>query len=176
VTDPDDRLMARLRAGDPAALDELYARYQGPLFGVLRRLTGDRALAEDLLQETFLRVWRARDRYAAAGRFRAWLFTIAYRLAADHARRAAGTETALPEDLPAPERPDERAAAGELAARLEQVIARLPPTERAALLLSRCGGLDAAEIAQATGSTPGAVRVALHRALRRVAAALGERR
>ena len=71
-------------------------------------------------------------------------------------------------DLPALETPSQHAEAQELAARLEQALDRLPPGQREVLLLARLGGLDAAEIAAVTGSTPGAVRVALHRALRRL--------
>lgn len=166
--DTDDELMRRLAAGDRDAFSRLYERHRTRVFTFLLRSLRDRAGAEDLLQEVFLRVYRARAEYTGRLRFQAWLFTIARRLLVDHRRRGVPPEEADMPDVPALETPSQHAEARELAVRLEQALDRLPPGQREVLLLARLGGLDAAEIAAVTGSTPGAVRVALHRALRRL--------
>lgn len=173
----DDELMARVSGGDQDAFAALFERYRRPVFAYLARLAGDRQLAEDLLQETFLRVYRERESYRPLGQFRAWLFTIARRLIIDHARsqRLVSELDAETLELAATDEPTEgRAEARALLDRLERALDALPPAHREVVLLSRFAGLDANAIAGLTGSTPGAVRVALHRALHRLRAALGE--
>jgi len=171
VTRTDDELMLRVRAGDTQAFTELYERHGAALLTFLTRLTGDRRLGEDLLQETLIRVYRSRGEYEATGRFRAFVFTIARRLVIDWRRSQKGTPLEDPEaleTLEAPERPEDRADATDMAGRLEAALRRLPAGQREIVLLSRYAGLRAEEIAQVTGSTPGAVRVGLHRALRQL--------
>ncbi|MGH7355630.1 MAG: RNA polymerase sigma factor [Candidatus Rokuibacteriota bacterium] len=176
VTPPtDDELMARASADDQRAFAELYERHRRVVFTFLLHVTGARQVAEDLLQETFLRVWRGRAGYRASGEFRAWLFTIARRLAVDRFRRQglvweddpAALETAVSVDAP-----DRRAEARDELARLQRALDQLPPAQREVVLLARLVGAGAEEIAWVTGSTPGAVRVQLHRALRRLRALL----
>jgi RNA polymerase sigma-70 factor (ECF subfamily) len=171
VTPTDDELMARIRAGDTDAFAELYQRHASAVLTFLVRLTGDRRVGEDLLQETFVRVFRARESYEPSGRFRAFLFTIARRLVTDWRRRRAAAaidDPAALEALEAPDRAEHRAEARDLAERVEAALRRLPAALREIVLLSRYAGLTAEEIARVTGSTPGAVRVGLHRALRRL--------
>lgn len=175
--DSDDELMARIAAGDAQAFALLYERWSAPVHTFLVRLVGDRHLAEDLLQESFLRLWRARHEYQAAARFRAWLFTITRRLVIDRARQARiawEDDPAALDRVIAPERADHRQEAREVLGRVERALADLAPAQREVVLLSRVAGMSAEEIAEVIGSTPGAVRVALHRALRRLAALLGE--
>lgn len=168
----DDELMARVSAGDQRAFAELYERHRRAVFTFLLHLTGARDAAEDLLQETILRMWRGR----AEGEFRAWVFTIARRLAVDRFRRQglawegdqAALETAMSADAP-----DRQAEARAELARLRRALEQLPPAQREVILLARLVGAGAEEIAQVTGSTPGAVRVQLHRALQRLRALLG---
>lgn len=169
--------MARASAGDQRAFAELYELHRRAVFTFLVHLTGARPTAEDLLQEAFLRAWRARTRYRASGEFRAWLFTIARRLAVDRFRReglaweenAAALETAASFDAP-----DRRAEARDELARLQRALEQLQPAQREVVLLARLVGSGAEEIAQITGSTPAAVRVQLHRALHRLRALLGK--
>jgi RNA polymerase sigma-70 factor (ECF subfamily) len=168
---PDQALMEALRAGDPAAFQVLYERHHRPVFAFLLRSLGDRRTAEDLLQETFLRVFARREAYRPTAAFRTWLFTIARNLLIDRFRRVRGhTEvngTPALETVPSPvTSPLERAEARELAERIEAAVRQLPPSQREILLLSRFAGLDHHEVAQVTGASPEAVRVALHRALR----------
>src|SRR4029453_4393610 len=91
LRDPDVRLMLRAKAGDEAAFSQLVANYQDRLFGVLAHLLQSREWAEDLAQEVFLRIYRARQGYEPTARFSTWLFQIANNLARnlrrDHGRR-----------------------------------------------------------------------------------------
>lgn len=167
----DDELMIRVSAGDTQAFTELYERHSAALFTFLVRLTGDRRLGEDLLQETFVRLFRSRDSYEATGRFRAFLFTIARRLVIDWRRsqRAMGLEhSEALETVEAAENAEDTAVTRDLVERLDAALKRLPASQREIILLSRYAELSAEEIAQIIGSTPGAVRVGLHRALRRL--------
>ena len=171
MTRTDDELMARVRAGDAQAFTELYERHGRPVLTFLARLTADYALAEDLLQETFVRLYRARAEYEATGHFRAFLFTIARRLVIDWRRGRKlvwADEPAALENMEGVDRAEHRAEARELAVRLEAAIQHLPVSQREIVLLSRYAGLSTEEIARVTGSTPGAVRVGLHRALHRL--------
>ena len=86
VRDPDARLMLKVRDDDAAAFEELVLRYQGRLLAVLEHLVGKRDLAEDLAQEVFLRVYRARKRYQPTAKFSTWLFTIANNVASNAKR------------------------------------------------------------------------------------------
>lgn len=173
----DDQLMEALGAGDQGAFEALYGRYRSVVFSFLARLAGDARAGEDLLQETFLRVYRFRVRYRGSGQFRAWLFTIARNVALEHLRRRGGAwedSSEAIEDAVASQRTEHRAEAGELLARLERALDALPSAQREIVLLSRVAGMDAPDIAAVVGSSPGAVRVALHRALRRLSRAIAE--
>ena len=86
LQDPDVRLMLKVRDDNAAAFDELMLRYQNRLVTVLEHLVGRRDLAEDLAQEVFLRVYRARKRYVAGAKFSTWLYTIANHAAANALR------------------------------------------------------------------------------------------
>src|SRR5438477_207468 len=86
LADPDVRLMLQVRDNDAQAFEELMLRYQNRLLSLLAHLVGQRDLAEDLTQEVFMRVYRARARYVAGAKFSTWLFTIAGNVASN-ARR-----------------------------------------------------------------------------------------
>ena len=163
--------MARVRDGSVAAFQNLYERHHRSLFTFLLRLLADRPTAEDLLQETFLRVYLHRETYRPTAAFRTWLFTIARNLAFDHLRRGGiawenpadkDQFAEIPDASPSPLRHVEAAE------QLEDALRQLPPGQREVLLLSRYAGLSHAEIVQVTGSSPEAIRVALHRALSRL--------
>ena len=83
LADPDVRLMLLVRDDDPRAFEELMLRYQNRLVSLLAHLTGQRDIAEDLAQDVFLRVYRARKRYVPGAKFSTWLFTIAGNVAAN---------------------------------------------------------------------------------------------
>ncbi|MEP6654016.1 MAG: RNA polymerase sigma factor [Myxococcales bacterium] len=100
VAATDESLMAAYQRGDVAAFEELVTRHERPLWAFLRRFVGDAATAEDLLQEVFLRVVRARAEWKSDAKFSTWLYTIARNLCTDHARRA-GHRRAVSLDGPA---------------------------------------------------------------------------
>ena len=89
LADPDVRLMLQVRDDDAQAFEELMLRYQHRVLSLLTHHTGQRDLAEDLTQEVFLRVYRARKRYTPAARFSTWLFTIAGNVASNALRTLA---------------------------------------------------------------------------------------
>lgn len=177
----DEALMLAYAGGDGGAFDELFRRYGTRLFNFLLRASGDRAMAEDLFQATFLRLHQARKNYVA-GTFKAFLFTIAANLLrdewsrAEHKRRVSMDEEAI-EAIPAGNRfadsdPESLSEARETSETIEAAIAQLPQGLREALLLSRYQGLSGREIASVLGISEGAVKVRLFRALAQLRAAL----
>lgn len=166
----DHDLMIAVRAGDVAQLGTLFERHHHPLFGFLVRLTGDRATAEDLVQAVFQRVLKYRRTYRDEGKFSAWLYHLARRVAADHYRRHA--RTPIPSD-PAylPEPADDTPHAAEQAARAEDLalmqsaLAALPLDQREVLILHRFQQLRYDEIARLLNVSVGAAKVRAHRAL-----------
>ena len=170
--------MLALQGGELDAFQVLYERHSRAVFALLLRSVGDRRVAEDLLQETFLRVFATRQGYQPLASFRTWLYTIARHLVVDEVRRRRGAggpgggddvETLVDPQAS----PLQRTEARELGERLERAVRRLPPAQREVLLLSRVAGLSHDEVAQVTGTSPGAVRVTLHRALGRLREVLG---
>src|SRR5579871_1156008 len=99
----DEQLMRRVARDDAQAFDTLLLRHQAAVFNFLRRMTPDADLAEDLTQECFLRVWRARGGYLSAAMFRTWIFTIARRLALDESKRRRVETIALIEEHDSPD-------------------------------------------------------------------------
>jgi RNA polymerase sigma factor (sigma-70 family) len=177
----DEDLMLAYAGGDAGAFDELFKRYGARLFNFLLRATGDRAMAEDLFQATFLRLHQARKNYAA-GTFKAFLFTIAANLLrdewnrAEHKRRVSMDDEVI-ETIPAGNRstdsdPESFIEARQTTKVLEGAIEQLPQGLREVLLLSRYQGLANREIASALGISEGAVKVRLFRALAQLRAAL----
>ncbi len=180
VAGSDEALMQAVQGGDLEAFRILYERHHRAVFALVLRSVGDRPTAEDLLQETFVRVFATRQAYRPLASFRTWLYTIARHLVVDQIRRrrAPGdlAEEGAVETLVDPDAsPHQRAEARELGERLERAIERLPPAQREVLLLSRLAGLGHDEIAQVTRVSRGAVRVTLHRALGRLQQLLAPR-
>lgn len=180
VEEPDDdALMRAFAAGDARAFEQLFHRHGSSLLTYLAHLTGERAAAEDLLQEVFLRVVRRAREYRPEGRFRAWLHTIAHHALTDQRRRAAlrpATSDAmdthddeeLAPELATPAHGDDpllRVHARELGARIEAALARLPAAQREVFLLRERAGLELAEIARATDANLATVKSRLRYAL-----------
>ena len=139
--------------------ESFYVEHRGVVLGFLRRRLGAQA-AEDAFQETFLRALRAYDRLEHGDHLRAWVLTIAARLVIDGSRRAKPVADELPE-LPVE---DGRPAY----AQIEHLAGRLPPTERAAVVLRYAYDLPYDDIAAALGSTPEAARQAASSGVRRL--------
>ena len=181
VVDEDVRQMLAFRDGDVRAFDALFHRWSGPLLRYLERMLRDTAAAEELVQEAFLRVHRARDRYAPEARFSTWLYRIATNLALNELRRPGRREPHRSSDeegvppLPA-ERPavDEVVDARRRGARVERELEALPERQRAALWLAAVEGLSYAEVASALEVSEKAVKALVHRARSTLAARLKE--
>lgn len=171
----DVRLMLACRAGDDVAFGALFRRWSSPLLRYLERMVGDAAAAEELVQETFLRVHRARERYSPDARFSTWLYTIANHLALNELRRphrhrehrsADGDDAdreplALAGDSP---RAEEAIDTRRLGSAVEQALSQLPERQRAALWLTAVEGLSYAEAASTLETTEKSVKALVHRA------------
>ena len=169
--DEDVRLMLAFRDGDVRAFDALFQRWSAPLLRYLERMVRDAGTAEELVQEAFLRVHRARERYAPEARFSTWLYRIATRLALNELRRPRRREIHRSVDGPgdAPlvaggSAPDELADARRRGERIEAELALLPERQRAALWLTAVEGLSYAEVAAALDASEPAVKSLVHRA------------
>ncbi len=170
--------MERYAAGDDAAFGVVYDALAPRLYGYLVRQTRDVARAEDLVQQTLLQMHRARASFIAGAEVTPWAFAIARRLLVDGLRR--GRREVLdasgePDPGASPEaRADDLVQAKQLARRLEQELAKLPPAQRAAFELVKNEGLSMAEAAQVLGTTVAAVKLRAHRAYEALRAALGD--
>ncbi len=174
----DERLMLRFQAGDVQAFEELVRRHRTPVFSFLLRLTGDRGRAEDLCQETFLRVVKAAAGWEPRATFRTWVFSMARNLAVDEARRQAfrraeplddPARDPTPSDAPGPDRVAEGAL---LRPKLEAALAALPAEQREVFLLREHAGLRFGEIAEVTGVPENTVKSRMRYALEALRARL----
>jgi RNA polymerase sigma-70 factor (ECF subfamily) len=172
-------LVDRLRHGDPAAFDEVYAGYRARLYSFLRRLTGRRELAEDLSQETWLRLADRAVDLREDTVLSAWLFTVARNLAASYwrSRWLDGPLVSNIDDLDLPgdpaTSPERLAEASDDRRLLEASLAAIAATDREVLLLIGAEGLSPAEAAALCGLKPGTLRKRLERPRTRFAQALG---
>ena len=176
--DAQDRAdMERLQAGHETALNDLMARHATPVFHFLCRMLANEDDANDLAQETFVRVFKAAQSYRAEQRFSTWLFTIAANLARNHFRwrsrhpnlsldaENADTEQSLGSTLPASTpTPKEAAVAAERAAAVRAAVGSLPEDLRAAIVLCEWEERSVAEAATILDATPKAVESRLYRA------------
>jgi RNA polymerase sigma-70 factor (ECF subfamily) len=180
-------------ARDPGALTTLVERYQVRLLAYIRRLIHDGVEAEDLFQETFIRVMRAAERYEPRASFATWLFTIARNLCIDRIKKKTGLPTTSLDRLeaespgprspvmrnrnpePAGHEPDPADAVetAEQVALLRRAIDALPEAKREALVLRLQSGLPYQEIAEIQGAPVGTVKYRVHEAIRLVAEQLG---
>lgn len=172
--DEDRHLMVALAGGNDPALNALMRRWAPRLVAYLERFTGSHASACDLVQETFVRVYKHRHRFRPTQKFSTWLFTIAGNLARNQARWQKRHPLTLMEPgelqqaAPGCEAPtpDESLASRERAEAVRQAILRLPPEQRETLVLSVYEGLTQAEIAEIMETTPKVVEMRLYRARR----------
>jgi RNA polymerase sigma-70 factor (ECF subfamily) len=159
----DEQLMTAYRDGSAGAFDTLYARHRGPLFRyVLRGIKNqNRAVAEELYQEIWIRVIEARKRYSPTARFTTWLYTIAHNRLVDHWRHKELVQVSPPEEEAAAgldADPARQAEAREMLERFAKALADLPRAQREAFLLHEEAGLAALDIAAITLSEPEAVK------------------
>ena len=165
----DAPLLARLRTGDTRAFEELVTTYQHRVFGIALRMLGNRAEAEEIAQETFLRAHRALGEFRGEARLGTWLYAIASRLCLNRLtsgsrRHERSDDTALRQ---APAEGADAVGAlerGELEAALHEAVAALPEDRRIVVVLRDLEGLSYEEIGEVLGVPLNTVRSRLHRA------------
>jgi RNA polymerase sigma-70 factor (ECF subfamily) len=176
-------LMQRYVDGDAAAFRALYALLAPKLLGYLAKMTRDRAIADDLLQQTFLKVHRARGAWVRGADPTPWIYAIAHRTFLDEVRRGARAVVRVGKDDELPEVPAaldgaaegaaEPAADPELTRAALAALESLPPQQREAVVLTTLDGKSFAEAAAIAGTTPGAMKVRAHRGYVALRKALG---
>ena len=166
----DEHLFATYRAGEASAFDRVYLRHRGGVYRYVLRHVGNRAEAEELHQDVWLRVVQARDRFEVGSTFTSWLYRIARNRVIDHWRRRRpqvsldddGDDGAVPllETLAAAttSEPLHANVVAEDKLRLERALGALPPAQRDAFLLHIEGGLAIAEIAAVTSMPAEAIK------------------
>lgn len=172
--------MVRVSAGDRAAFDVVYSRHQARIYAYLWRIVADDALAADLRQETFIRLWQARAEWQADGSVTGFLIRVARNLAVDANRRyrvrAGLREEMILELHGAIPPPDVDLDRRERADRIQEAIAALPDRPREVFTLKRDVGLSYQEIAELLEISPKTVEVHMGRALRLLREALADLR
>ena len=184
----DEELMARFQTGDSGAMEELFARFQKPLFNFFYRMVGRRETAEDLVQETFLKLCRFGNTFRGSdAKFTTWLYSVAGNQCRDHLRHSArrpetpfgdleqnysenGFEPPVHENSPV----EEHLIRMEVRSALKTAIYSLPEKERTAIVLREYHGLEYKEIAEVLGCPIGSVKVLIFRARQRLRGKLGD--
>lgn len=185
----DQEVVGLARAGKEAAYRELLRRYERPVFSLIYRMVRDRELAEDLAQESFVKVLNALDSYRPEYKFSSWIFKIANNAAIDQLRRrelvtlsldgapdartADEIEATALQAVDQTESPLEELESRELGKSIEQAIARLRPEYRACILLRHVEGRSYEEIAEALDLPLGTVKTYIHRARHELRESLG---
>ena len=186
----DEVLMLAFQAGDARAFEQLVQRHRSAIFNFLLRLLGDRARAEDLLQETWLKVVRSAPSYEKKAKFTTWVYTIARNLCVDQSRRdrhratssldaarsdAEGEAQPLGERVPDSRPTPDRAAHGmQLRDAIEVALKKLPEEQREVFLLREYAGVPFKEIADVTGVPENTVKSRMRYALEGLRRALSE--
>jgi len=176
--DEDAQLVEAIRRGDPDAFAELVRKYQHRVVGLARGLLPDRADAEDVAQEAFLRAYNGLRRFRGASQFRTWLFQIVLNTARTQRERQRARPEVMPaeDELEAVAGNDRLEAAIVMRDRVTRALAALPAELREAVVLRDVEGFDYREIADALGVPIGTVESRIFRGRRQLRAALGDGR
>jgi len=181
----DEDLMLAYAAGDAAAFDMLYARHKGGVYRYLLRQCRQPGIADELFQDVWMNLVRARESYAPTAKFTTWLYRLAHNRMIDHFR-ASGHLTLVSADDDAHEeavialpgarsmQPESRAENRELGERLRAAVAALPPAQREAFLLQQEAEMSLAEIAAVTGAGVETVKSRLRYALSKLRSELAD--
>jgi RNA polymerase sigma-70 factor (ECF subfamily) len=188
-TATDQEVVAWAHEGVEAAYRELLRRYERPVYSLIYRMVRDRELAEDLTQETFVKVLNALDRYRPEFKFSSWIFKIANNAAIDQLRRKeldtlsleGGPDATTPDRVEATslqvgdvsESPLDELEARELGSAIERAIGQLRPEYRACIIMRHVEGRAYDEIAQILDLPLGTVKTYIHRARAELRDALG---
>lgn len=172
--DADQRLMRSFAARDVGAADVLYQRFAGRIYGLGLVMLGNEAAAQDLVQDTFVKLWRNADRYdRSRGKLETWVLLMARSLAIDAIRRRVLEVRTLesadrPTEVDQGPGPDERAVTVDLTDRARRAMSSLPAEQRAALELAYLGGKTSAEISDLEGIPVGTAKTRIRAALLRL--------
>jgi RNA polymerase sigma-70 factor, ECF subfamily len=177
-----DEVMDRYACGDDVAFDELYRTGAPRVRGFLLRLCGDPALADDLTQDAFLRIHRARGSFEAGAAALPWFFAIGRNVFLDHKRREATRRSVAGDErsagpraqaeAPPDTRGDEALVASETLDVVRATLEQMTDLQREAFVLIRFEGLSVSEVAQVVGATEAAVKIRAFRAYEALRAAL----
>jgi RNA polymerase sigma-70 factor (ECF subfamily) len=166
----DIQLVERAQGGDTDAFGALVERHQERIYATLVKMTGDGDLALDLTQDAFIRAWEQLPSFEGRSAFTTWLYRIAVRLAYDEierGRRRSPLEPATLMSDPTPG-PEVRALANSQAEELRRKIDRLPPLQRAVVIMRAYDELPYREIAEILRTTENSARVSFHHAISRL--------
>ena len=172
--DADQRLMRSFAARDVGAAEVLYQRFAGRIYGLGLVMLGNEAAAQDLVQDTFVKLWRNADRYdRSRGKLETWVLLMARSLAIDAIRRRVLEVRTLeaadrPTEADQGPGPDERAVNVDLTDRARRAMSSLPAEQRAALELAYLGGKTSAEISDLEGIPVGTAKTRIRAALLRL--------
>jgi RNA polymerase sigma-70 factor (ECF subfamily) len=174
----DSALMLRYKDGDTAAFEELYRRHNDALYRYFLRMGGDRAAAEDLYQEAWTKIIRARSTYQPTAKFTTFLYRVAHNCFIDYLRRNERhrrNNDVEPDAQPAPGDSPDMVVESQLAReRLETALKTLPDEQRDAFLLHEEAGLSIDDIAKVTGANREAAKSRLRYAVKKLRAAIEE--
>jgi RNA polymerase sigma-70 factor (ECF subfamily) len=177
----DEELMDLVQEGEVRAFEVIFDRHAGPGYSLAYRMCGRRALAEDIVQEAFLSLWRSGSGYdRARGSVRSWVLSAVHNRAIDALRRGGSRESrnvrdeGIAERLPAPEATDTEVERRDEARRVRSALDELPPDQRQVIELAYFGGFTHSQIAEMLELPPGTVKGRMRLGLTKMRFALGE--
>lgn len=166
--DSDERLMARYASGDAEAFDQLFRRYEPRAYAFFLKRTSSPQRAEDLYQELFLRIHRARNEFDSSRAFTPWFFQIAHRLLIDDQRRAFRAREVAANDFDAASALPTAESVAADREEVELLLDTLSPEERYVVVAAKMGGIGYPELADHLGKSVDAVKKMASRALQRI--------
>jgi RNA polymerase sigma-70 factor (ECF subfamily) len=169
-----ETLMEAYQKGDSQAGNELFSHVSQPLYRCLSRQSGDRPHVDDLLQEVWLRVHRARATYRRGEKVLPWLYAIARHVKVDAYRRRRMEHFEDPLDAVVENKAADTGGKERDLPQMEELLAGLPQSQREVIVMLKVSGLSLEEVAKATASTVGSVKQKAHRAYEKLRATLAE--
>ncbi len=177
----DEELMELVEAGDTRAFEVIFDRHSGAGYSLALRMCGRRALAEDIVQEAFLSLWRSGSGYdRARGSVRSWVLSAVHNRAVDALRRTGAkagrdvSDEGIAERLPARDATDAEVERRDESRRVRGALHELPPDQRQVIELAYFGGLSHSQIAEMLDLPPGTVKGRMRLGLTKMRSALGE--
>lgn len=176
----DEQLMLAYRDGDAGAFDTLYRRHKGPVYRYMLRQCRDAGVADELFQDVWMNLIRARESYTVQAKFTTYIYTMAHNRLIDHYRKYGQAQwvsfdddseeaPVIAEPAAAPrDEPEKHLDIKQQAAQLLQVLGELPPPQREAFVMQYEGGMSVEEIADATGVTRETAKSRLRYALAKI--------